>query len=120
MGFDFSKVKRKVRQVVHATLAVTATYQDSTMSNPINIKARWLTKMSKTGDLDSNGYADVFESIDRIVLDSNIASSIPVIKGGVVTFTSYVNENGKSPSFMLAVKELTNGPVEEVWEVTRA
>lgn len=120
MSFDFSKVKAKVRQVVHETLAVSATYQDSSISVPIVITARWLNKLSRIGDLENSGYADVIEGIDRVVFNAALARSIPVKKGGVVTFTSYTNsDEGMAPVFVLAAKQPTNGPYQEVWEVTR-
>lgn len=120
MAFDFSKVKAKVRQVVHETLAVSATYQDSSISIPIAISARWLNKLSRIGDLENTGYADILEGVDRIVFSAAQARSIPIKKGGVVVFTSYSNSlEGMAPIFILAVKEPTNGSYQEVWEVTR-
>jgi hypothetical protein len=118
MGFDFSQVKAKARQVVHSTLAVSATYQDSTMVTPVPITARWLNKLSKVGDLENQGYGQMLESIDRVVLDVQVARSLGVKKGGTISFTSYLSE-GATPEFILALKLPTDGPVNEVWEVTR-
>ncbi len=118
MAFDFLKVKAKVRQVVHATLAVSATYQDSTMSAPEPIKARWLNKLSKVGDLEGQGYGQMLESIDRVVLNVQEARALNIKKGGTISFTSYLSE-GITLDFTLAVKLPSDGPVEEVWEVTR-
>lgn len=118
MGFDFSQVKAKARQAVHATLAVSATYQDSTMVTPVPITARWLNRLSKVGDLENQGYGQMLESIDRVVLDVQVARSLGVKKGGTISFTSYLSE-GSTPEFILALKLPTDGPVNEVWEVTR-
>ncbi len=120
MSFDFSKVKAKVRQVVHKTLAVPATYQDSSINIPIAINARWLNKLSRIGDYENSGYAETVEGVDRIVFSAAEAQSIPVKKGGIVVFTSYANsDEAIAPVFILAVREPSNGPFEEVWEVTR-
>lgn len=118
MGFDFSQVKAKARQVVHSTLAVSATYQDSSMDTPVPIMARWLTKLSKVGDLENQGYGQIIESIDRVVLAADAARLISVKKGGVISFTSYITE-GVTPEFILTLKLPAEGPFEEIWEVAR-
>lgn len=118
MGFDFSQVKAKARQVVHSTLAVSATYRDSSMTTPVPIMARWLTRLSKIGDLENQGYGEIIESIDRVVLAAEDARSISVKKGGVISFTSYISQ-GVTPEFILTLKQPTEGPFEEIWEVAR-
>jgi hypothetical protein len=120
MSFNFAKSKAKARQAVHKTLAVSATYEDSVINVPVAIKARWLTKLAQIGDLDNAGYAEVLENIDRVILERAVAREIPVSKLGVIRFTDYADtEGGPTPAFILAKRLPTDGPFEEVWEVTR-
>lgn len=111
MTFDFAKVKAQARRVVHETLGVSAFYKDSSLSAPVEIKARWHNKIVRQGDLENQGYAEVYESADRIVFSVADARALNVKRGGVVSFVD-------GPSFTLATMSPSTGPVEEVWEVT--
>lgn len=115
MGFDFASVKAQARRVLHDTLAVQAFYQDHSMSAPEEIRARWLNKSNVlTGDIDNQGYAEVLEAVDRIVLFPDDTPSIQFKTGGTVQFPGY------GLSFVLDTREPKNGPLSQVWKASRA
>lgn len=114
MAYDFASNKAKARRVVHNTLAVQAFYQDSSMSVPAEIRARWLNKTNVfTGDVDNQGYAEMLEAVDRIVLFPDDTPTVNFKKGGSVSFPGY------DITFVLELREPSNGPLQEVWKVTR-
>lgn len=114
MAFDFAAIKAKARRVVHDTLAVQAFYQDSSMSVPAEIKARWLNKSNVfTGDVDNQGYAEILEAVDRIVLFPDDTPAVTFRKGGTVSFPAY------DITFVLDLCEPSNGPLQQGWKVTR-
>lgn len=120
-GFDWMSVKALARGTVHKTFRVAATYQDNAMEAPVDIYVRYHTKIAQTGDLESGGYAEVIVGIDRIVFNrdelSEIAPPIKLRHRGVVTLT-HPKFNGVH--FWLETREPVDGPVDEIWAVTRA
>jgi hypothetical protein len=133
MAFDFSKAKALVRRKVHEIFGVQAFYKDDTLSEPIEIRARWHDKIIEVGvgDLNNEGYAETLEGAERIVFLASDARNIDVRRGGQVWFPSWGAGMGASlgsamggqdvspPKFILQVKRPNTGPVEEVWEATR-
>lgn len=110
MAFDFAALKAKTRRVVHDTLGVEAFYQDDSMSAPRPIRARWHNKVDRFGDLMDQGYAEVVQGVDRIVLFPRDYPTINFVRGGVVTFPAYQR------SFRLEVLEPKDGPDQAVWQ----
>lgn len=132
MAFDFQKAKSLTRQVVHDTLAVTAFYKDSSMSEPAQIKARYHTKTgAPLGDLNGDGYAVIVEAVDRVVFSAQDARAINVRRGGEVWFPavgaglgahlgSPLGGEGVGPAVFILDNQVKNtGPVTETWEVVR-
>lgn len=115
MSFDFASLKAQARQAVHETLGVPALYQDATTSEPQPITARWHNQIVKEGDLQNQGYAMVLAGIDRIVLSAADASRLGVKRNGTITFPAYDNI-----TFNLDARLPSDGPFEQVWEVSRA
>lgn len=112
MSFDFAALKSETRRVVHDTLGVSALYQDDTMSAPKQIKARWLNaKVGQIGDLVDQGYAEVVEGVDRVVLFPCDYPTLNFSRGGVITFPSYRR------NFRLELMEPPTGPDQAVWQV---
>jgi hypothetical protein len=108
--FDFAQLKSETRQVVHETLGVSAFYKDSTMSRPREIVARWHNKIDRFGDMADQGYAEVVQGIDRVILFPAQTPTISFVPGGVVTFPKYCR------SFRLDVQEPADGPDQVVWQ----
>lgn len=131
MAFDFTKVKARARRVVHKTLGVRAFYRDHSMSEPVEIKARWHNKIDRFGDLDNQGYAELIQGIDRVIFAAADARRINVKRGGEIVFVDYGSGLGVAlgsplggsevgpPAFVLQNRDPNNGPYQEVWEVTR-
>lgn len=111
MPFDFAALKAKTRRVVHDTLAVDAFYQDDSMGAARPIKARWHNKLDRFGDLMDQGYAEVVEGVDRVVLFPCDYPTLNFVRGGVVTFPAY------GRSFRLEVREPKDGAHHAVWQV---
>lgn len=127
MPFDFASAKSLARRVVHKTLAVRAFYQDSSLSVPIEIRARWHNQIARFGDDDRQGYAEIIERIDRIVfipeiwvtdpetqISTNTGVAFELRKNGEATFPDY-----GGITFTLAFREPNDGPLRQVWQVTR-
>lgn len=133
MSFNFAQAKASARRAVHTTLGVRAFYQDSSMSSPVQLTARWHNKLALLGsDLDNQQqYADVIQGIDRVVFSAVEARTYRVKRGGTITFPDYGaglgvgmgsplgGEEVGPPAFILGVREPNCGPFEEIWEVTR-
>lgn len=131
MSFDFASAKALARQVVHSTLGVRAFYQDTSMSSPVEMKARWNCKIDRMGDLDNQSYAELIQGIDRVIFEAAEARTYMVKRGGTVTFPDYGSGLGVGlgsplggedigpPAFVLQNREPADGPFSEVWSVTR-
>lgn len=113
MPFSFADAKKLVRRTVHKTFAVPALYQADSVSTPVACKARWHSKIEKTGDLDNEGWAQVIEGIDRVIFDVDEATTLGVSRGGKIIFPDLGNI-----AFELDTQEDPDGPIEEIWLVT--
>lgn len=115
MAFNFADAKAMTRRVVHDTLGVPAHVKSTSMSTPVDITARLHEATTMYGDLLDQGYAQTLEAVDRIVL---IPSDLPV--GVVAKQNSEITfEHRPGIIFVLQTKEPSDGPLEEVWTVTR-
>lgn len=114
MPFDFATAKSRLRRSVHDTLAVDATYQDDTMSDPAPIRARWHNKIDRFGDPQQLGYAEIVQGVDRIGLVPSDTPDISFRAGGVVTFAIYGN------AFRLDVLEPSDGVLVRWWQAVPA
>ena len=125
MAFDFAKVKTLVRRTVHKTFGVPAFYQDSSLSEPVEIRARWHIRNGMTGDLENQGYAEIMQSVERVVFEADAARAIPVRRGGILSFpdmivrTDSIGNQSVPFSLVLNTPEPPDGPFNEVWSVTR-
>jgi hypothetical protein len=114
MTFDFAAAKSLLRRRVHDTLAVDASYQDDTMSEPACIKARWHSKIDRFGDPQEQGYAEIVQGVDRVGLVPEDYPEITFKRGGVVTFPKYGN------AFSLQVLEPADGALTRWWQAVLA
>lgn len=115
MSFNFADLKAETRRAVHDVLGVPAQYQDASMSAPVSITARWFNKVARFGDLVEQGYAEVVEGVDRIVLFPCDYPTVTFRRGGVITFPHYRR------SFTLDTLEPPDGPEgQAVWQCTVA
>lgn len=117
-------IKARARRALHDALAVSALYQDDTLCRPVPLRVRWHTKQALMGELDSGGYAERIESVNRIIFDMAELSTkdLELKRAGVVTLTDpeYAETNGELPAFILEVEEPDTGPVERIWQVVRS
>lgn len=114
MAFDFAAAKKLVRREVHKTLAVPALYQADSVSTPQDIRARWHSKIEKSGNLENEGWAEVIEGVDRVIFNVDDARALGVARGGKITFPDLGNV-----AFLLDTMEDPDGPIEEIWLVSR-
>ncbi|EPS7029911.1 hypothetical protein IPC622_22590 [Pseudomonas aeruginosa] len=113
MAFSFAEAKAQLRRAVHSTLGVAAFYQDDSMSTPQPIRVRWHSKIARFGDLESSGWAERIEGIDRVIFAAADARQLNVRYAGRVTIPEYGIE------LILDAKEPADGPEEEIWLVAR-
>lgn len=132
MTFSFSKAKSLVRETVHATFSAQGFYLDSSINMPVEIHARWHVKQALVGGPnESEGYAEFYESVDKIIFKKSDANAVPIKRGGVVwfpgyatgeTFTADSQASGPSagvPAFTLELAQPSNHPSFITWDVTR-
>lgn len=124
MPFDFATVKSVARRKVQQTFGVQAFYSDASVNPPVEIRARWHNRISKPfGNLqDGDGYAEIIEGIDRIVLipeivvDGQVTTDLVTLQRlGVITLPTML----PGVEFILEHREPSTGPLEEAWAVTR-
>lgn len=113
MAFDFASLKANARRVVQDTLGVAASYQDDSMVAPADIRVRYKNKLKRMGELNDEGFAEVLEGIDQIVLIPSDYPDIEFKRGGVVTIPQY------GLSFALDFMEPHTGPLTRVWHVAK-
>lgn len=115
MAFNFADAKAQVRRAVHDTLGVPAHIKSTSVSTPEPITARLHEATLLYGDLLDQGYAQTIEAVDRIVL---VPSDFPV--GVVAKRESEITfDHRPGIIFVLQTKDVSDGPLEEVWQATR-
>ena len=115
MAFNFADAKARARRVVHSTFGVPAQLKSTSMSVPEPISARLHEATTVYGDLLDQGFAQTMEAVDRIVF---VPSDFPE---GLVARTNSEVTFAHRPGiiFVLSTKEVSDGPLEEVWQATR-
>lgn len=111
---DWYDIRRQARRDVHAAFSVSAEYNDSSLAEPVELQVRWHNRFGvPTGDIAGGDYAQVIETIDRIVFDIDelTEKSVTPRRGGQVTLTDY------DKTFTLDVREPNSGPGVIVWTV---
>lgn len=120
---SLAAIKYAARRAVHSALSVSALYRDEFTILPIPLKVRWHMKQQLVGQLDSGGYAETIEGIERIIFDMEelTAKGVELMRTGIVELTDleYLQPDGNKPTFELEVQELDTGPIERIWKVTR-
>lgn len=115
MAFDFAALKQTARRAIHETLGVAAFIKVGFLSPPVEVRARLHEAGTVYGDLLEQGYAQTVEAVDRIVfIPEDIAPENRPRKLAEVTFP-----HRPGITFILQTKDVTDGPLEEVWEATR-
>lgn len=116
MAFNFALAKAALRQTVHDTFGVGAFYKDGSLSVPTPIRARYNhKKQERIGDLVETGYAEVVESVERVVLRPCDTPALTFTRNGRVTF-----DDLPGVEFLLTFREPIKNAGEEVWQVVRA
>lgn len=116
---DWASIKASSRRTVHETFGVQAFYTDAVVTVPVEMRARLHDRTGKPygGLVDGDGYADLVESVDQIVLipeDIN-GNSVTLRRNGVFTFPTMF----PGQSFQIDLKIPSQGPLEERWQVSR-
>lgn len=114
MPFDFAQAKATARRAVHTVFGVSAHYRADSVSSFTDIRARLHEATQLYGDLLSQGYAETVEAADRIVVIPSDHQGLTFKRGGEVTF-----DHRPGITFVLEIKDTSDGPLEEVWQVTR-
>ena len=126
MPFDLAETKRKARQTLHGLASVIVLYtgpEDG--AQPVELRARWHNKKSvPVGDLDSQGFADILATVDKLVFnqsnlaapeqsDGMVAAAVTLKRLGTVEFAAY------GVTFYLEGSEPGDGPENVYWSVVR-
>lgn len=117
MGFDFAAAKARVQRIVHDTLAVDATYEDTTLTVPVPLRVRWHDKLVTTGDLNGDGYPVSIDSVDRVFFDvaELAAKNVTITRGGSIKFNA-----GYFAGIVLVIdtRDPKSDAAREIWYVS--
>lgn len=119
MASNFAAIKAKARRDVHASLSVSARYESYSQETVANgLSVRWHNKQQLLGDLDSGGYAQFIDGIERIIFmqDELQTRGIVLEEGDVIIITA---EGFGNIGLVLKTQEPVVGPVEVIWQVSR-
>ena len=110
----FAALRLQARRTVHDTFAGPATYQDSSMDEAVALRVRWHNKRATLGDIESQGYAQVVDSVDRLVFDQDelTTKDVTLRHRGVVTMDD-------GAVYSLDVQDPSNGPISVSWTAVR-
>jgi acetamidase/formamidase len=114
MPFDFVALKNTARKAVHDVLSFEATYEDAARDvAPTGLRVRVHNKGMVTGDLVDLGYAQVLETVTRIIFwQSELdEKSIALHRGATVTLPAEMG----GAVFILDSLEPKHGPGEVIW-----
>lgn len=86
------------------------------MAGPVDITVRWHHRIDRFGDIESGGYAEQIDGIERALFNRELLAENGVVlrRNGIVTLTE--GEWG-GVKLRLDTKEPRDGPVEEIWGV---
>lgn len=86
------------------------------MAEPVDIRVRWHHRIDRFGDIESGGYAEQIDGIERAIFDkSELAEKGVVLKRrGIIELTE---EGWNGVRLRLDTMEPKDGPVEEIWGV---
>lgn len=134
MSFSFQKARAQIRKTVHSTFSVQAFYRNNTVDVPVELTVRYHTKMAmQGGPSDSEGYAQWYENIDRLIFSTSelAAKSVTLNRAGVLWIPGYadgltytLDSQLAGPvagaiAFELDVAEPINDPEYVHWTVTK-
>jgi hypothetical protein len=116
MAFDLAAAKARARKIVHKAFGLAAEYAHPSLAAPVPLRVRWHYKDNKNGDLDNDGYSQIYDLIERVIFDRAELNQLGVTPemGARITI--------KAPNFNNVVLALdqrmpSEGPLEEVWTV---
>lgn len=119
MPSNFAAIKAKARRDVHASLSVSARYESYSQEVVFGgLSVRWHNKQQLVGDMDSGGYAQIIDGIERIIFmrDELASAGITLEEGDTVVITA---EGFDNVALILKTQEPVVGPVEVIWQVAR-
>jgi len=113
-AFDWQSIKGRTRRIVHTTFSGDSTYQDDYLVAPVGLRVRWHNKIQLVGDLESGGFAESIEGIERIIFDRDelAEKAISLHHSGLVVMAD-------GTRLRLHTQEPIVGPVEVIWQVSR-
>lgn len=99
-----------MRRDVHAAFAVTAVYN----GGPTTLDVRFHDKFGPVGQGD-NDYAQILESIDRLVFNSEelATKAVTLARNDILLLSDY------GITMKLDVRQPIDGPINIVWTVAR-
>lgn len=115
----WADIKRVTRKAVHTAFRREALYAaPGSEEDPVAVGVRWHAAGARLGGYGSEGYAEIVTETDRIVFDREELATLGITpeRGAVVTIT----DEDPQISFSLDTRPDRDGPIAEVWLVTRA
>lgn len=130
MPRGIAQIKAKSRHALHKRMAVSAFYEDHALPEPVELTARWHTKLSLAGKAEDGFDATIVEGINRLVFQSVELTSagraerdLAPLPDGVDSFE--LQKGGKVTlpdiglSFELDHEEEPDGPLNIYWGVVQ-
>ena len=115
---DFTAYRLLARRSVHNTLAAPADYRDGLRKGAVTLHVRHRFRTDLTGQMQNQGGAEQFDTVDRLVFDREELDSLKVTlrPNGRVTFGNFLGA-GKPVTFRLDDSLPPDGPLAVVWTV---
>lgn len=115
MAFDIADAKARARRQLHQLAAVSASYVDETLDDPVDLTVRWHNKIIPSDTI--NDTSQIVTGIERLVFNEEELAALdpPLLlrRGGIVTIPKYDNMQ-----FELGFEEPNDGPVTTAWSVS--
>lgn len=115
----WADTKARARQAVHTAFRRAALYQAPNADDPVAVNVRWHPAGARIGELAGTaGLAELVTTSDRIIFDLTELATLGInpVRGAVVTIT----DESPQISLELDTQAERDGPVADVWMVTRA
>lgn len=92
---SWAQIRSEARADVHAAFGLSASYTPPGGATLSGILVRWHTRSMRHGDLDREGYGQVNEDINRLILDTNdvpapVRNALLVLEDGTSYHIEYV------------------------------
>jgi len=117
MSFSLAETKAMARRAAHSAMAYDGEYMDDLQDVPAAVRVRCHNRLVRQFGMPGEGMTETIGAIDRLVFNREelADANLTIIRGGRVTISAWGDA-----VFVLDQRDAYDGPINEVWTVTRA